>query len=117
MRIKILLLCVGVISSSFADVFALDLLSSKVQCNNYSITNISTLSEVRSYCKILDTHSGSVRLVRGSETLDIQTSNFGIISCQFNKSLLGSSNTIEKCTTTIPPIGNGAIITIKTRTS
>ena len=115
---KLILICgLCLATSAFATDYHIDLKITAPTCGTFTITESSNRAGVAKNCSVVNTHSGSVRLFRGSETMDFMTNNDGIISCKFNRSAVNSDGTIKKCWTTTPPVSESAIITVKTNAS
>lgn len=97
-----LMLAATTISIAEANEYPLDLNKSVPQCGNYVISESSTRENILKHCDIIDTHSGMVRLFRGTETIDLMTTNQGVINCKFKRSAINSDGEIKECTTTTP---------------
>jgi hypothetical protein len=117
---KKLLLAIGVISCitiANADEYPINLKANPPLCGTYTITESSNREDINKYCQVVGTHSGHVRLFRGSETEDFMTNNLGIVSCKFNRSAVNSDGALKKCWTTTPPSTESATITFKSNAS
>lgn len=101
----------------FADNFPIDLTLVSPTCGQYKITESSTRQAILKNCTVTDTHSGMVRLFRGTEKVDIATTNMGSITCKFNRSLVNTDGAINECWSTIPAANESAIVTIKSKAS
>ncbi len=99
--LALMLVAMG-ISIAEATEYPLDLTKAAPRCGNYVISESSTRENVLKHCDIIDTHSGMVRLFRGSETIDLMTTNQGVINCKFKRSAINSDGEIKECTTTTP---------------
>lgn len=105
MKIKIysvLMITAITVTTAEATEYPLDLSKSVPRCGSYIISESSTRENILKNCDIIDTHSGMVRLFRGSETIDLMTTNQGVINCKFKRSAINSNGEIKECTTTTP---------------
>lgn len=105
MKIKICSVLVTIsitLTIAEATEYPLDLTKSVPRCGSYIISESSTRENILKNCDIIDTHSGMVRLFRGSETIDLMTTNQGVINCKFKRSAINSNGEIKECTTTTP---------------
>jgi hypothetical protein len=117
---KKILLCLSMavcVSTVFADEFPIDLNVVTPLCGKYKITESSTRKEVMKFCQVNDTHSGMVRLFRGTQKLDVISDNMGNITCKFNRSLVNTDGALKECWSTTPPANESASVTIKSKAS
>lgn len=102
---------VGIFSLVHADEYDINLSKVNPMCGTYLITESSTREQVLKNCTIIDKHSGMVRLFRGSQKVDLVSTNMGNITCKFRMSAVNYNGSIKSCITTTPPITESAIIT------
>lgn len=112
MKKLLLVSLVGWIGLVLADTYPLDLKKTQPECGPYLITESATRAKVMEFCRVTNSHSGRVRLFRGSETLDLTSTNLGDISCKFRRSAVNSDGGIKECWTTTPPDSESANVTI-----
>ncbi len=102
-------------TTAFANEYNIDLATAKPKCGTYTITTDSTREKVMKNCKVDDTHSGHVRMFRGSQKIDLTTDNMGVITCKFNRSLVNSDGALKECSSSTPPALESANVSIKTK--
>ena len=93
------LLCIAL---AYADDNPIDLTKIHPKCGSYSIKDDSSRKEVNKNCAVVDSHNWRVRVLRGTETIDLKTNNMGVISCKFSRSIVNTDGTIRKCWKKIP---------------
>ena len=99
----------------YANDYDIDLSKLSPTCGNYTLTESSTRESVMKHCQVLDTHSARVRLFRGTQKIDLKTTNMGNITCKFKMSAVNHDGKLKSCTTTTPPDGQSAIVTTMTK--
>ncbi len=101
----------------YANDYDIDLSKLSPTCGSYTITESSTRESVMKNCQVQDTHSARVRLFRGTQKIDLKTTNMGNITCKFKMSAVNHDGKLKSCTTTTPPDGQSAIVSTITKTN
>ena len=101
-KILLFLSCLLYIALAYADDKPIDLTKIYPKCGSFSIKDDSSRKEINKNCTVVDSHNWRVRVFRGTETIDLKTSNMGEISCKFSRSLVNTDGTIRKCWKKIP---------------